>query len=324
MKKYILLYTTEKSEDNICLTNMFKNNKKIKSGISDENVKKNISTIKELLENNYEELIFSSFENGWEKIIKTVKDKKPKTIIKVICNTQDSLLYSEIERENFFKLLECSKNKLIDEIAFLRKSQYELYSKLGYKSIYLMQNYILDKKIQIKKSKKEIINIGFFPLSYTWDKNIFNQLCVGKMLDNCILNYNCINERMKDFLSEMKIKNNPINLKEVTDEELIKNIMSNDAIISTSFTEYLHPIFFISMELGIPCLCGNNSDLFDNFKEAEKLKEYIVTSCEDNAIINAKKIEEMLKNRNEINKLYVSWKKMYNVKAQKCIEEFIG
>ena len=34
MKKYILLYTSEKQEDNICLKNMFKSNKEIKAGFA--------------------------------------------------------------------------------------------------------------------------------------------------------------------------------------------------------------------------------------------------------------------------------------------------
>ena len=101
--------------------------------------------------------------------------------------------------------------------------------------------------------------------------------------------------------------------------------MYNDSYITNSymlaaFTEYMHPIFFISMELGIPCLIGNNSDIFE---KDEELKKYIVTSTEDNAIINSKMIIEILNNKEKIKELYKEWKIKYNKEAQESIERFI-
>ena len=69
-----------------------------------------------------------------------------------------------------------------------------------------------EKKHNIKSNEKEnnLINIGIYPLNYTWDKNIFNQLCIGKMVENSNINYNELDERMTDFLSTMEIKSNMI------------------------------------------------------------------------------------------------------------------
>ena len=47
MKKYILLYSDKKLEDNICLTNMFKNNKKINLGWTDFDYNNNMKVINE-------------------------------------------------------------------------------------------------------------------------------------------------------------------------------------------------------------------------------------------------------------------------------------
>ena len=77
---------------------------------------------------------------------------------------------------------------------------------------------------------------------------------------------------MEEFLNTMEIKNTPSKIEKIEEEEIIKQLIKNDVIVSTSFTEYMHPIFFMSMELGIPCLIGNNSDLFE---EDDELKKYI-------------------------------------------------
>lgn len=164
MKKYILLYGDKKKEDNIVLKNMFKNTKQINLGWTDFDYNNNIKIIEEEIKNDLDQIIFSGLEIGWDKLVKFIKEKYPKITIKVICNTLDSLLYYEYERENFFKLLELSKQGLVDDIAFLRKGQYLVYNSLGYKTSYLMQNYILskDKKKEIKK-KNDIIGIRNIP-----------------------------------------------------------------------------------------------------------------------------------------------------------------
>ena len=322
MKKYILLYGDKKPEDNICLTNMFKNNKPINLIWSDFDYNNNIKVIDEEVKNGVDEIILAGFEIGWDKMVIDIKNKYPNIEIKVICNTQDSLLYYEYERENFLKLLELSKKEIVKNIAFLRKSQYETYKGLGYKCSYLKENYCLDKNKMIKyKIETEKKQIGIYPLNYTWDKNIFNQLCVAKFIDNCNLNYNCLDSRMKEFLDTMYIKNTPEKIEIINEDEIIEKIVKNDAIISTSFTEYMHPIFFISMELGIPCLIGNNSDFFN---EDSEFKKYIVTTAEDNAIINSKMIQNILNNKEKIIEMYREWKELYNEQAKESIEEFIN
>lgn len=319
MKKYILLYSDKKPEDNICLKNMFKNNKKINLGWTDFDYNNNMKVINEEIEKGVKQIIFAGLEIGWGKMIADVKEKYPDIEIKVICTTQDSLLYYEYERNNFFELLELSKKGIVTDIAFLRKGQYETYKNLGYNCSYLMENYILEEKQVGEQDKNEKINLGIYPLNYTWDKNIFNQLCVAKFLENCNLNYYNLDPRMEEFLTTMGIPNTPEKLEEIKAENIIKSILKNDAIVSTSFTEYMHPVFWLGMEVEIPVLIGNNSDLFNG----EELEKYIVTSAEDNAIINSKMVEKILDNKEKILELYKNWKKEYNEKSKKNIEAFL-
>ena len=322
MKKYIVLYGDKKPEDNICIINMFENIQQINLGWTDFDCSNNTRIIDKYIKEGVAKIIFSGLEVGWDRLITYIKEKEPKIEIKIICNTQDSLLYYEYERNNFFKMLELSKKKMIQEIAFLRKGQYETYKKLGYACSYLRENYILEdnKKIEKKKTDNKI-DLGIYPLNYTWDKNIFNQLCIAKFIDNCDLNYNKLDERMEEFLNTMEIRNSPDKIKNIEEKELIEKISKNDVIVSTSFTDYVHPVFFISMELGIPCLIGNNSDFFE---KDEELKYYVVTNEEDNAITNAKMVKSMIDNKENIQVLYKKWKEDYNKQAKRAIEDFIN
>ncbi|MCI8384552.1 MAG: hypothetical protein HFJ33_06835 [Clostridia bacterium] len=322
MEQYVLLYGDKKPEDNICITNMFQNAEPIHLGWTDLDFNYNKKIIEKHIKEGTKQLIFSGLEIGWDKLIKDIKEKNPEIKIKVICNTQDSLLYYEYERENFFKLLALSKEGIIQDIAFLRKSQYETYQNLGYQCSYLKENYQLkeEKKVTIKLPDKKV-DLGIYPLNYTWDKNIFNQLCIAKMMENCHLNYHNLDERMEDFLTTMEIDSSPDKIEKIEEKELISKLSKNDVVVATSFTEYVHPVFFISMELGIPCLIGNNSDFFE---ENDELKKYVVTNAEDNAIINAKMVKTMIENKEKIQKLYKIWKENYNHQAQKTMQDFIN
>lgn len=322
MKNYIVLLGDKKKEDNISIANMFENMQNIHLGWTDFDNNYNRKIIEKYIEEGVEQIIFSGLEVGWDQLIHTIKEKNPKLKIKVICNTQDSLLYYEYERENFFKLLELSKKGFVNDIAFLRKGQYETYQNLGYKCSYLKENYQLEeaKKVPIKEAKGTI-DLGIYPLNYTWDKNIFNQLCIPKFLENCNLNYNKLDDRMEDFLTTMQIANTPDKIEVVEEKQVIEKLSKNDIIVATSFTDYLHPIFLMSMELGIPCLVGNHTDFFE---EEEELKKYVVTKAEDNAIINSEMVKTMLQNKKKIQELYRTWKKEYNKKAQKSIQDFIN
>ena len=321
MKKYILLYGDKKLEDNICITNMFENTKKIHLGWTDFDYNNNIKLIEEMIGKGIKQFIFLGLEIGWDKLIRNIKENYKDINVKVICNTQDSLLYYEYERENFFKLLQMSKENVIDDIAFLRKGQYEVYQELGYKCSYLRQNYILkpEKKKKIK-AKNERIDIGIYPLNYTWDKNIFNQLCIPKFIENSHLNYNMLDERMKEFLNTMEINSREDRIEKIDEDNIIDKVIKNDINISCAFTEYLHPLFFISMEQEVPCLIGNTSDLFD---EGEELKKYVVTLSEDNPILNAKNVMNCIENREKIISLYKQWKQNYNKIAEESIKAFI-
>jgi len=321
MKPYILLYGDKKPEDNICLKNMFENNHPINLGWTDFDYNHNMKIIEEKIKEGIEQIIIAGFEIGWDKMIENIKKNYPDILIKVICNTQDSLLYYEYERQNFFRLLELSKENLIDDIAFLRKGQYETYKNLGYKCSYLKENYILPENKKITKNQNTMKELGIYPLNYTWDKNIFNQLCIAKFIENCHLNYNNLDPRMDDFLNTMEISSSQDKIEKIDEDAIIEKVVKNDVIVATSFTEYVHPVFWISMELGIPCLIGNNSDFFD---EKDLLKQYVVSSAEDNAIINAQMVEKILEKKEKIQELYKTWKQDYNKKAKEKIEEFLN
>ena len=312
-ENYTLFYGEKKQEDTFIIKNMFENNEKIDMGWTEKEITENLKIIENKIEDDKKQIIFFGLEIGWAELIRKIREKH-KDPIKVICNTSDALLYYDYERNNFFDLLRLSKENIIDKIGFLKKGQYEVYKNKKYNSSYILENYKLDSKYEIK-SEKGKIKIGIYPLNYTWDKNIFNQLSVGKFIDNSIINYNELDYKMTEFLKIMKINSKA---QKINEQNIFNNILENDINISCSFTEYLHTIFFLSMELGVPCITGNNEDFLNS-----ELKEYLVVEAEDNPIKIAEKLNKCIQNKEKIMESYEIWKKEYNKKAENSIKEFL-
>ena len=74
-----------------------------------------------------------------------------------------------------------------------------------------------------------------------------------------------------------------------------------------------------SFEMGVPCLLGNNNDYFSG----TKLGEYVILTKEDDPEYLKEKIIECIENRDEILRLYKEWKKDFDKKCEKLVNEFI-
>lgn len=317
--KYLLLYGDKKEEDNILIPFMFENYQNIPLGWieKDRELIKNI--INQRILEGIEQFIFWGLEIGWSDVIKTIKKQHSKIKIKIICNTSDALLYYDYERENFFELLSLSKEGLVDNIAFLQKGMYETYRKLGYESSYVLENISLEKnKIKFEDNIEK--SVGIYQLNYTWDKNIYNQLSVGKFINGMTIKYNPLDKKMDEFLKIMKINSKKDEIKEM-DAYKIANIISKNIVnISCDFTDYVHPIALISMECGIPCVIGDTSCLF----ETKKLQEYLVIHSEDNPIKISDKIMSVINNSKDIMMEYKKWKIDYNQRSKQSIVNFLN
>lgn len=317
--KYLLLYGDKKEEDNILIPFMFKNYQKIPLGWIEKDKELIENIISQKVDEGIEQFVFWGLEVGWSEVIKKVKKQYSKVKIKIICNTSDALLYYDYERENFFELLSLSKKGLVDNIAFLQKGMYETYKKLGYKSSYILENISL-KKNKIKFRDNIGKSVGIYQLNYTWDKNIYNQLSIGKFLDKMTIRYNPLDKKMEEFLKIMKINSKKDPIKEMDAYNIAEIISKNIVNVSCDFTDYVHPIALISMECGIPCIIGDTSCLFDT----EKLQEYLVVHSEDNPIKISNKIMKAINNSEEIIQEYMKWKTDYNQRSEESIISFLN
>lgn len=274
-----------------------------------------------LMEKKIKFIAFSGFADGWEKLIKHLKSANNNLIIKVIwhgsmcMNIYD---YDYIMFMNIFRLLE---KREIDKIAFVKKSMYEFFYAKGYSAEFLANSVNIPKEtkeklIATKANKK--VKIGIYASGDRWVKNFYNQMTAASMINNCVVDCIPINYKAHELAKILKldIKGVPTPLNH---DKLLERMAGNDINLYVTFSECAPIIPLESLELGVPCITGNNHHYF----EGTKLQELLVVDRPDdvNDIYNG--IKKCLEHKEEIMEEYKKWKEKNDSESQKTIKEFL-
>lgn len=270
-------------------------------------------------ENNIESIILSQICDGWTSLIKQIKKNSPNIKIKVIWHGNCYEFFSDFTWNLNKEVMELYKQGKIDCFAFVRSTMYEFYKKVGFKSFYLQNNVHL-QNIEVEKKEKEEdkIRIGIYNADSRELKNIYTALGSIKLVPNAIADVVPINEGAKKFTELLNLEITSIS-DYIPTEDLLKRIQKNKVNIYPTFTENAPMFPLESFEMGVPCLLGNNNDYF----VGTELGEYVILTKEDDPIYIKDRIINCIENKEKIMKLYKNWKKDFDVRCKKLVEEFI-
>lgn len=254
----------------------------------------------EKINKKYEQVIFFDYYNQFYLLLPLISKK---IIKKYIIDNGISLLYNELILNNMMQLYEYKERKMIDYIA---TTKYDTYISMKDKIDYIE----LDYKTKIHPKNNN--SIGLLGLYYVEYSNFFVQLsavAISKIKKAIVLEQNTV---VKKFEEDFNV---------VIEEEkdVIKLIEQNKVNLDVAFSEVSPINFLISMDAGIPCIIGN-THLLDN---DEKLKKMLVLDSDDDVNEICEKIDNVLENKEEIEKLYSIWRKKYSDNSKKLIEKFV-
>lgn len=282
-------------------------------------LKRDIQQIaKTIAENHIKSVIFSQICDGWTKIIEEIKKINPEVQIKVIWHGNCYEYFIDFTWNLNKEVMQLYQLRKIDSFAFVRSTMYEFYKKIGFKSYYLQNNVHKENRGKQANHKNKKTKIGIYNADTRELKNIYTALSSMKLIPNSIADVVPINEGAKKFTEILGLETTSMN-DYIPNEELMKRIQKNDINIYPTFTENAPMFPLESFEMGVPCLLGNNNDYF----VGTKLGEYVILEREDDAQYIKNKILEVLEHKQEIMELYQEWKKEFDKKCNKLVEEFV-
>ena len=265
-------------------------------------------------------VIFNGFAMGWDNIAKEIKRINKNVIIKVLWHGSHALLSEDYDWVAFNTIMDLYRAKIIDEFGLVKKSMYDFYKAKGFNVSFIMNSINIEnpKKYKKERKDKEKIKIGLYSSGDRWVKNSYNQISAVALIENAVMDAIPINEKTKKMCEIFGIEytGEEGHLKR---DELLERIAGNDINLYVTFTECAPLIPLESLELGVPCITGDNHHYFEN----TELEKYLVVTKEDNIIEIKNKIVYALKNKDKILELYKKWKEDYVKKAKKSIEDFL-
>ena len=241
-------------------------------------------------------VIFNGFAKGWDYIANELKRINSKVTIKILWHGSNALLSEDYDFQVFMQILRMHKQGIIDEIAFVKKSMYEFYKTKGYKCSFVM-NYIEIKNAEEYKidTKGDNTKIGLYCSGDRWVKNTYNQLSAASLIKNVVVDCLPLSNKLQELANQINLNLTGIQ-KNLSREELFKRMAKNDVNLYVTFTECAPLLPLESLELGVPCITGDNHHYF----EGTELEDYLVVSKEDNIIEIYNKIEYVLENKQKI------------------------
>lgn len=272
-----------------------------------------------LVKANKKLIVFNGLASGWERVIRAIRELDNKVTIKTLHHGGDVRLARWYDYEQFMKKLGLYNVGLVNELGFVKKQQAEFYKQKGFRTSFVANNIFVDNPSQYKKPRSEDgIKIGLYCSGDIEWKNAFNQVAAASLVKNATLDVVPLSHAIGGYADKLHVHITGSDTL-LPRDELFARVANNDVNLHVSFAEASPLLPLESMELGVPCITANNH----HYWQGTPLEEYLVVSRPDDMLAIHEQIVKVLKNRDEIMKLYREWKPTYDQYSKKSVAEFL-
>lgn len=258
--------------------------------------------IKFIKTNNVLEVVLVDYMYEYKDIIDRISDIAK---IDILFTTDLSSLSSDVMLDVHNKILELCADGRINKLGILDPNLYTLI-KDKFEKTYLIK---LDEPVL--ENNRLTQGVGLVNKCYEEKHSYFNELSAINMLDE-IANVTDIDKVTKGFMKRFNI-----NYKEC--ESRLDVIRRSEVTLNINFADMANSYFLNSMDMGIPCIIGNNY-ILNGYKN---LADKIQVKSDDDINEIAEKIKYVRDNKDEILKEYAIFREEYTKSAKESIRNFI-
>lgn len=289
--------------------------------------KKDVKEIAQKIANsNFKQIIFSSFAIGWKDLIIFIKKYNPNIKIKTFWHGSHSQILETYGWERNKEIIQLHRENLIDTMGVCKKSLVEFYKSQNLNVKFLTNNVDVDKNLsesiiaeQKENNNTEKVKIGLYAAKCSdWRKNMYSQMAAVSLLENVVLDIVPLDNNARKFAKLLDIEITGES-KSLSREDLLKRMFKNDINLYVTFSECAPMLPLESLELGVPCILGNNNHYF---KESE-LEKLLVVNIEDDIEEIKQKIQIAISEKQKINKLYKDFKTKNLKQKEENIYDFL-
>ena len=265
------------------------------------------------------QIIFSAMSEGGAELIKMIHKLAPDVLIKVFWHGSMSQILDPYGWKMHRQIMQLCRNNYIVAFATCKKSLLNFYLAHGINAFFIT-NIVRGriKNVPCKKKRDEI-KVGLYAASPTnWRKNMFSQIAAVSMIKNATLDIVPLDEIAENFARNLGVTVTGVS-NNLSRADLMRRMGKNDINMYVTFSECSPMLPLESMEMGVPCITGNNHHYFNG----NKLEDYLIVSQEDSVDMIKDKIEKCIKRRDEIKKEYYKFKKQNIEEERREVRMFL-
>ena len=271
-----------------------------------------------IVDTSIKQVIFSSFAKGYKNLAIDLKKSIPNLKIKTYWHGSHSQILDSYGFPRNLEIIELHKKGIVDVMATCKESLLNFYLKEGYNAKFIT-NKVTTNVSPTSRKKDKMIRIGLYAAKCDdWRKNMFTQIIAASLIDNAVIDMVPLNDEAASFAKILGLQIEGIS-NSLKREELIKRMSSNDINLYVTFSECAPMLPLESLEMGVPCLTGNNHHYFKD----NELGKYLVVNNEENPMEIKEKIEKCLASKEEVIKLYKNFSKKNLDQAKKDVRDFL-
>ena len=285
------------------------------------NVEKIVDKIIEL---DVQQVIFSAFNYGWDKIAVRIREKKPSIKLKSFWHGSHSQVIEEINWATNLMVIELHRAHIIDVMGTCKESLVNFYKSQRYVTAFIKNTVRLSDEMKqeiakVKKIDDGRIHFGLYSASTDWRKNTYNQVMAASCFDNAQLEVVPLKYELKKlgYYNGLEVVGSQQHLKR---EELLLKMAEKDIVLYVTFSECAPMLPIESLEAGTICIMGHNHHYF----KGTRLHDFLVVEREDDVNAICEKIKYALENKEEILRLYKEWKALNDAESKKSVEDFLA
>lgn len=266
-------------------------------------------------------IIMNGLVAGWGKVVEHIRSIDKDVEIKVLYHGGDVRLARWDDYSSFMKILGLHNMDVINEIGFVKKQQAEFYSKMGFRTKFVANNITIDNPKDYKETGGlggKITKIGLYCSGDVEWKNVFNQVAAASLIDDVELDVVPVNHMITGYADKLGIRLTGSD-ELLSRNDLLARMANNDVNMSVSFAEASPLLPLESMELGVPCITGNNH----HYWTGTQLEKYLVVDRPDDVMAIHSQLKVALERRTEIVEQYKKWKPGYDTISKKTVKDFL-
>lgn len=276
---------------------------------------------REIVKTGVAQVVFSAVCDGWPELMREIHRLNPKIKLKVFWHGSMSQVLDEYGFRMHEAVMKLQKKGVVTAFATCKKSLYGFYKAQGVPVYFITNKVELPKAVAGKKKLKagDAISIGLYAASPdNWRKNMLSQIAAVALMKDAVLDIVPLNSVAEGFAKAVGVKITGVK-ENLSREEMIKRMGKNDVNLYVTFSECAPMLPLESLEVGVPCITGNNHHFF----KGRELEKYLVVDNETDVTSICEKIKICLKNRRKIIELYNEFREDNFRQAKENVKEFL-